>query len=444
MNKGRAGFLVLGHPDYQNDIGLDMAVKGVEGLKKLNNDIVFVKESILDPITSGKKAIDLLGMDLDCLILFMGTWVESPVTISVIKELSHIPLLIWGFPMFKNDKGMLDSTGSFVAWSVIQGPLKRTNTKCKYVLGAVDDDKTLGDITSFINVARAKKALRRTRLGLVGYAAMGMYPGTFDHVLLSNIVGPEVVQIDGYKLVSLAESFSEGECKKVIERVKSYARIADDVSEKHLIKAARIYLATQKLVKDYSLDVINVKCQYELSQDYGCIACVPLSLLAEDNIVCACEGDALITATMTMLNYLSGQIVYYGDVLTTDDENMYLSSCGFVPFSLASDPKKIVIRDINHKGFNGPITSLVLRQGRVTYARINEGRCSYKVTMGTGTGVETQLRQGRFPALNIKIDGEMDKFLKSFESQHYAICYGDYVEQISQLCELLDMDVEII
>lgn len=167
-------------------------------------------------------------------------------------------------------------------------------------------------------------------------------------------------------------------------------------------------------------------------------------MLGEDNIVCACEGDALITATMTMLNYLSGQIVYYGDVLTTDDENMYLSSCGFVPFSLAHDPRKTVIKDINHKGFNGPITSLVLKQGRLTYARINEGRCSYKVTMGAGTGIETQLRQGRFPAINIKIDGEMDKFLASFESQHYAICYGDYIEQISQLCELLDIGVEII
>ena len=441
---GRAGFLVFGHPDYQNDIGRRMAERGVQALRSRGNEITFSGKTILDPVSSRGSAVDLLGADLDCIILFMGTWVEPPVITSFLKEVPHLPVLIWGFPMFPNESGKLDSTGSFVTWAAIQGPLKRTGTRCRYILGAVDDPVTLASIDSFINVARAGKALRRTRLGLVGYAALGMYSGTVDHLLLSHQVGPEVVQIDGSKLIGLAERFPEAECAKVMESFRARAPIDQGVSKGHLVKAARIYLAARALVAEYALDAINVKCQYELSQDYGCIACVPLSLLAEEETVCACEGDVLITVTMTMLHHLTRQVITYGDVLDAKGQNMYLSSCGFAPFSLAHDPSETRIRDIGHKGFNGPLTSLTLKRGRLTYARLNEGTGSYQLTMGTGTGEQTELRQGRFPALNIRIDGSMDRFLSAFQSQHYAICYGDRTEELSRLCELLGIGVEQI
>jgi len=63
------------------------------------------------------------------------------------------------------------------------------------------------------------------------------------------------------------------------------------------------------------LDSINVKCQYEFSKEYGMVMCVSLSMLAEHGIISSCEGDMLNTVSMIILNYLSKNIVTYGDVI---------------------------------------------------------------------------------------------------------------------------------
>ena len=77
---------------------------------------------------------------------------------------------------------------------------------------------------------------------------------------------------------------------------------------------------------------------------------------------------------------------------------MLLSSCGFAPMSLAHEPDGATVRELGHPGFDGIICSCTLKRGKVTFARLVEGRGDYRLVYGTGVGVETELRQGRFPA----------------------------------------------
>jgi L-fucose isomerase-like protein len=431
----RIGFLAIGHPDYQNNIGVHFAGQAVARLREAGMDVVFDENAHTGAIEAGAAARELIKQDIDGVILWLGTWIECSTASAAIREFEHLPFAIWGFNMFQWE-GQRDSTGSFVAACVLKGALDRMNYRYKLIVGLPEDDRALAAAAAFCQAAHTIQRLKRTRLGLIGYAAMAMYPGTFDHVLLRRFIGPEVVHIDTYSLIRRMESLDDAKVRQLEDQLRGEAEVA--VEDHRLSKASRMAAALKDIAADLQLDAMNVKCQYELSQEFGMTACVPISVLADAGVVSACEGDAIITSTMCLLHYLSGQIVYYGDILDLQDNQMLLSSCGFAPMSLAHEHPRIC--ELGHPGFDGIICSFTLKRGPVTFARLVEGRGDYRLNYGTGTGVDTQLRQGRFPGLEVVLDGSPEKLMATMASQHFAICYGDYTEAIEDLCRALDIE----
>ncbi|MFB0545800.1 MAG: hypothetical protein ACETWB_02720 [Anaerolineae bacterium] len=428
----RIGLIIIGHRDYPNEVGARMAALAAESLRGGGVEVVMQARACVEPWEAGEAARNLAAEGVDGVIIFLGTWIEAPVAVAAIREVEHLPLLLWGFPMYEED-GRRESTGSSVAYAVVKAALDRAGRPYKGLLGAVDDEGALQQALSFCRAAHAAGRLKRTRLGLVGYASMGMYSATFDHVLLRFLIGPEVEQADSYSIFRRAESFERKECLAVIERLRQMAFIAPEVNEEELLTAARLYLALKSWAEERRLDAVCVKCQYEFSQEYGMVACVPLSLLAEDGVVTACEGDVLLTVSMAILHYLTEQAIYYGDALDYVRNKVYLSSCGFVPYSLADPADEAFIRPTAHPGFKGILNSFPLKPGRVTFLRLAEGRGDYFFTYGTGAGLPSTRRQGWAPAIDVQLDGDVNVFIEKLTTQHYPLAYGDLSAEIEDL-----------
>lgn len=439
MIRKKIGFLIAGHKILLNDTGIKKAREAINNLEKRNINLTVVEKPFVDTKCAIEAARKVRNNDLDTVIIFCASWADSPVLIAAIEQLNNVPVLVWGFGPFKNDKGILESTGSLVTFCCIKGPIKRMGLNAKAILGDVNDENTLRDIEIYANAAYTVRKLKLTRIGLVGSVAYSMYPGTFDHALLRKFIGPEVEYIDGYLLIEIAESFGSKECKPVIDKIRKIGKV--NVSEERLIKSVKLYLSMKKIIKDYDLDAINVRCHFVLSKTWGCVACIPLSLLADEGIVSACEGDVLTTTTMIILNYLSNRAIYFGDIqdLSKDNNSFYLSSCGFTPFSLSCRGCDINIIESGLERFSGPISSTKLKLGEVTFARLNEEIGSYRLDNGCGTGIKNNLRW-RFSALEIKLPCSIDKFIDSLESQHYAIAYGDYTKDLNEVVKLLGID----
>ena len=68
---------------------------------------------------------------------------------------------------------------------------------------------------------------------------------------------------------------------------------------------------------------------------------------------------------------------------------------------------------------------MALRPGTVTFARLAEGRGDYTLNYGLGEGLPGRPRQGRFPALSVRLAGDGAALLDSLASQHLALAYGD-------------------
>ena len=438
--KTRIGLLLFGHRDYPNDVGLRMAKTLAQGIADQGFAVVFDDKALTDHCAARDAAVSLLGEDVTAVVGLMGTWTSPAVSLSGLLELPHLPLAIWGFGMY-TDQGRLESTGSFVALNVIKGCLARMEMPAKYVSGDVDDRDKLQDMGAFCRAAGAKQALRRSRLGLIGYSAMSIYPGTFDHALIRAKVGPEIVQMDSYELVLAAEQTSREARGQVVDRLASLAEIADDVGDEWLDKAAALYLGLKELVARHQLDGVNVKCQTELSQMYGCIACVPASLLADDGVCTSCEGDVPLMVSMAILQLLAGRGSTYGDVLDIADGRLLLSSCGFAPMSLCHADAKVRIRDIGYPGFKGPLVSIPLREGPITMIRLVEGIGAYELHMTRAVAEKSELRQGRFPAVRATIKGNLQEFEDRLMANHYAFVYGDVRTELSELARLQKWDV---
>jgi len=436
----KIGFVSVCHKDYISDLANNKALEAVDALILNNVDVRQIMDSIVDHQGALRSSLELLNQDIDGVIIFLGSWVECSVVMTVVRELEHLPICLWGFPMFMKN-GKMESTGSYVSYAMFKGTMDRVGYKYKGVLGLPDHSPVIKEVLSFCSAAKCRKLLIRTRIGLVGYASMSIYPGTFDHVFMRAKIGPEIVQMDSFTVIKRAEKIKDEETEDVVKYLTGVARIRDNVRNIDLTKVSKLYLSLKGICNDLDLQAMNVKCQPEFSKEYGMVMCVPLSILAENGVTSSCEGDMLSTVSMLILSYLSGAIVTYGDAIHHDDEGVLFSSCGFVPYSLGESGKREIRKFLPHPGFHGIQNSFVLIKGKVTIIRLIEDKCNYHILLITGNGLDTDLRQGYMPALKVKLDGRIENLVKNYAGQHFAICYGDYSKQIVDLGNLLGINV---
>jgi len=436
MRKGKIGFASISHVDYINGIVDEQSKIAIRNIEEAGYEVVPCPEPAVDYVTASNAGAFLASQRLDGVVIFLASWLECPSFMSVYREVEHLPVCVQGFPMCMY-QGKQESTGSYVSYTMIKGTLDRLGRSWHGILAPVDSPEAKTDVANFCAAAVAASKLKRSRVGLVGYTSMSIYTGTFDHVFLRAKIGPEVEHIDNYTLINMAEDASEDDKRQVVEEYMQRASIHCEVSEAFLLKSAGLYLSMERLLEEKGLSAINLKCQYELSKEYKMVPCVPLSLIADKGVVASCEGDILNTVSMMMLHYLSGETVTYGDAINHFGNIVKLSSCGFVPFSMGESGKRLIRNFMPHPGFTGIQNSFTVRPGRVTLMRLVEDQCDYHILYCTGEGLETELRQGYMPAIDVRLDGDISELVKHYSGQHYAICFGDLSSKIEALAAIL-------
>ena len=427
------GFVNVCHEDYVDKNAIRMADLAVKNIREHRIDVFQIEKSVTNYFDAENAGKEFLKREVDGVILFMGTWIECPTAMSVIREIEHLPMCLWGFGMFEAE-GRMESTGSYVSFAMFKAVMDRLKYPYKPVLGSCDDSQTISKVVSFCKASLCEGKLKRSRIGLVGYTSMSIYPGTFDHVLMRAKIGPEVVQMDSYTVFNRAESVAQERIDSTLDWLKKRASIREDVTNKNLVKAARLTAALKDICENKGLAAMNVKCQYEFSKEYGMVACVPVSALSDMGIVGSCEGDMMNTVSMMILHLLSNSVVSYGDAMNHEGNTIKLSSCGFIPFSMGTAGTQEIRKFMPHPAFSGIQNSFVLRPERVTVMRLIEDIGGYHILYFTGQGMPTEKRQGYMPALDIKLDGDINELIKQYAGQHFAICYGDVSAEIEDYC----------
>ena len=244
----------------------------------------------------------------------------------------------------------------------------------------------------------------------------------------------------------------------------------DKFTREAFLFQAKCYLATKDIVKENGIDFASIKCMPDMTGHYTpqCLtaAFLPNTYDAEgekEAVAMSCEADADAALSMQMLKLVSGGMpTMFADVSCLDPEAglMYLPNCGAYTAWFAGrsgkaqeDLGKMELREANRPA-GGAITLFVATPGPVTLARLSRANGQYKMCVIKGRMITPSDERHRaftksrgkhqLPMSYVKVDMDFDQFVKQFDSNHIAGVGVDCVEEIKQMCALLNIPVTVM
>jgi L-fucose isomerase-like protein len=449
----KAGFVVYGvHKDgLQDPMGqafIDDAIVAAakraltaSGIELVENDLVVASKEEARTVLGAMKRRD----DLDCVILFSGTWVWAAHMVAAIRDLalSGKPILLWTHP---GSQGWRPVGGL-----VLHGGLLELGIKHKFVYGAADDPKEVARILSYCQAARLKSRLNLSTLGTFGGRGMGQTCGVADPSQWMRMFGVDIDSRDTSELLRTARDISHQELKELEPRIRAlFGNLpeANAVNEKSL----RLYLAIKKLVAANQWDFYTIQSFPGLGDDYSA-TCFAQSMMLEDGVGTSTLGDFNTCLSVILLSLLSSEPVYYGDLQHIDKVSgeIKIIGDGACPPSLAGKlgPAGFSIHGIPTEGEAGGLSvSLLCKAGEGVLARVGrvEGRFTMVITRCSifEPPIE-QLERRRlecgipfWPHGFVKVHCDVEVLLENWTSEYACLGYGDHCyAALVDFCELI-------
>ena len=440
-------------PDYylrRKDL-VEEEIKALNWLRRkydvIESDILLSNEDIYDFAQKVKT------FDAQSLVIHIPIW-ATPVSAVKLQNYLSLPILLLG-----NSR---PETSSIVGILGAGGALDQIACSHARIFDHTSEESQRS-IIAFIRAAAAKEALRGQTLGLFGGRSLGIFTAEADPAQWERLFGVEVLYIDQNEIIETANALEPETVKRHMEWLKkSVCEIEYNATftPGAFERQVRSYIATRRLVSDYKLDFIGVKCQPELSDGYV-TQCVSHMLMngvldadgKKNATVHVCESDADGALTMQILNLLSeGQPTALLDLRWFNREKgtWTLANCGALPasfFSLEGDKSGLSkVRITGHafgKGGGGALPAVVAPQ-TVTLARLCRKAGRYRMYILSGNAEEYGNEElsrttGVFPQAIVKIRNG-NEFVDEYGSNHIHMVSGDYTRELVNFCRLTGIE----
>jgi L-fucose isomerase-like protein len=459
--------LIIGTRSYFNStLADDVRASLLSTLAEQGHDCV-----ILDPAdTPTRGSIETREDGIRCANLFRahrdqidGIIVSLPnfgFEIGIINAISlaelNVPILVQACDD-ENDKVDLDSRRDAFC-----GKLSVCNNLYQYGIPFTDTSLhtysihsplLIEDLNRFAAVCRVVNGLRHARIG-----AIGARPAGFQTVRASE----KILQASGITVVpvDLSEILGEAgkidgqslELKNKIESIRAYAHIPEGYEEK-LALQARFGVAVDRWIAANEVDATAVQCWDSLEQNYGCAACVSMSLLSEGLMPSACEVDIAGAVSMYALTLASGQasaLLDWNNNFAEDRDKCVCTHCGNFPKSFVRNDLTLGTLGVLGRTL-GKINTFGAVKGKVTEGPFTFFRISTDDTYGViksylGKGEITDDPYGMDGCIAVTRVENLQKLLKymcknGFE-HHVAMCRTHVADVLQEAIEsYLDWEV---
>lgn len=173
----------------------------------------------------------------------------------------------------------------------------------------IESDLFGGDIDRFALVCRVVKGLRNARVGAIGTRPAAFQTVRFSEKLLQDS-GITVVTVDLSEIITKAQQLNN-KARKVqqkLSQIRDYGDIPSRIKQESVLKQARLSVAIDDWMTENELDASAVQCWTSIQNNYGCAACLSMSLMGERYMPSACEVDVTGTISMYALLLASGKI----------------------------------------------------------------------------------------------------------------------------------------
>lgn len=445
--------LIIGTRAYFNsDLAIDVRKTLLNELDKAGYGYVILDEQdtptggSMETLEDGKKCAELFRANRDEIDGIIVSLPNFGYEIGIINAISraelNVPILVQACDD-QNDKVDLDSRRDAFC-----GKISVCNNLYQY--GIPFTDTTLHtysihskllmmDIHRFAAICRVVRHLTHARIGQIGTRPLGFNTCRASEKLLQTS-GITVVPVDLSEILAAANKIDDkaSDLKIKMEEIAAYAKIPEAYREK-LARQAKFGLAVEHWIAANEVDAAAIQCWDSLEQNYGCAACVTMSMLGEKLIPCACETDIAGAVSMYALRLASGEpaaLLDWNNNFGEDRNKCACTHCG-------NFPKSFVKNDLTL----GPLGVLGRTLGKVNtfgavYGKCTEGTFTYfRISTDDSAGcIKSYLGKGRITNDPYGMDGciavtEVDnlqrlmRFIcKNGFEHHVAMCRTDVVE----------------
>lgn len=415
----------LAHP---YEIGFDQAATllNITCQTLENRDATCINTGVvMHDYESVRKAAKLIWeTKFDVLLVCVATWSEDHHLLDLLSY-GDIPMIIRAFPHRE--------TGSLCCAHQIGSVFTEIDKKYDFVYGEADSIECANESYQIAQAYALVNKMSKTITGAIGGRVKGMTEISYDEFDIKQRIGARVVNIDEMEMLDSVKNVSDEEA---IKHIQSFRERGYKISSKNddLMESFKYYLGLKSLVEEYNLSCLAVKCYTK----YMGKVCLGYSMLAEDGIMCACEGDVTNSLSMQMLYELSGKPVNNTDLLYLDEQKntILYSHCGSSGFAIADGNIDINPVRLANTGCCCMFTTL---PGEVTLLNaVGHGdkfRFSTMVGDALHCGMEfpgnPTVVKHRRPVLEIS-----NNIMELGVGHHWMVGYGNHSNIIERFCKI--------
>lgn len=381
-------------------------------------------------VAAGRKMAEA---HVHAVALVSTSWFEDYLVFDLLEECAT-PLLLWSLP------GM--ETGALCGIQQLTACLKQLGTPYRAVYGPLDSPECQKHAQAMLRAAALDYRLRRAKIGLAGHRAGGMTEVTVNELAMKKAFGPRLVPLDLPGLLAAAREVPDQEVAQPWQEVVGRAA-ACKVAEGEGLDSMKTHVALRQLIDRHGLDALAIGCYPHLMGR----VCLAASLLADEGIPLACEGDVNGALGQLTLTLLTGQPTHNTDWLDPlDADTVVLTHCGSGSFSLAERPEDVQLASVRLMG-QGVCALFPARPGPVTLVNIMPGESGYQVAVLEGEAVSTPmvfpgnpLRVGFGCPIAELIDWIHDEGI----GHHWMAGYGHVGEEMRNWAKLVGPGVRFV
>ena len=441
----KAVVLSLGDGMYPRDF-LDEAIESVwAALENMDAEIA-AKYVIMNDADGIQAERDLKGREVDLIIAHFVSWHITPYVMHVLKHFRETPVLVWGAGGRTVD-GKLFSPAAAAGITALVPLLREMGYKYKVICDAPDSPPRSNEALSFARAVGAAKKVRGARVGLIGYADMGLYTCAYDKTLVFDKLGIDIEDYFAYEITDRMGAAPDGEIRAIIGNIKKNMEFENEIADAALEKTARLYYAMRFQSDARQLNAISIKCVNGVTGFMGFNPCLAQSLLASKDLSVICECDAYGLLTNVILTALTGQASAFMENYEAFDDAVLVGVCGFIPKDFVEGRERI--RSANLGEANKGISNVSgVKTGTVTFGRLYQSEGRFKMFVSKGEARKspkwTELGWGeptpRFPSFLLAPGMPVQEYLEKVPGQHIVMVYGDWLSDLKQLCGLLNIE----
>jgi len=446
MEALKAGYVSLGTEFYVPERLKEITARAEKQLTDAGLELV--RTEPVFALGQEERAVrELKVQPWDFLIVNVINWIDPRAAARLLYEFRHEPLVLYSMGGFTEGDTLI-SPAAGAGSTALRYPLERWRVKFKYLFNGPDMPMDVAGIVKFGRAAQTMKKLRHARVGILGFNDMGLYTTGFNVTTLRGKIGPEVESFDMLQLERKMDALDDATVKAEVARITAdWEYPLGKPKEAAIERAIRMALATVEICQEKHFDAVSYKCVEGIPAFLNAVHSVPSALVASAGYPYVDEDDVGNLVAELMLKWLSGQPVTFLEHYEHHPDWILLGVDGFIPTQMVEG--KPLVKPISTVLLDGLVFCSRMKTGRLTLACLSEDDEGYRMHIVTGEGrppprwVEMGVPLPSWPSVLFYPDGAVRSILDHVQSQHFAAVFGDYADELVDLCYLLEIKTVI-